>query len=167
MGSRSPAWFHEQWIQARTDRVALLVVDEIQKVENWSSAVKRVWDEQVRGGDVMDLVLLGSSSLAIGRDARLDAEEKGRAFELAVGAALLRLPGRVYYWRHGIHEVDYVYEWQKNVTAVEVKSGRRRRGRGLLEFEKQFPGSASVIITPENFVHLETLVSDPLCTTPQ
>lgn len=40
----------------------LLVVDEIQKIPNWSEAIKSLWDMQPRR---LRVVLLGSSSLQI------------------------------------------------------------------------------------------------------
>jgi hypothetical protein len=43
----------------------LLVVDDIQKVDNWSEEVKRYWDEDTRNKLNIKLVLLGSSRLLI------------------------------------------------------------------------------------------------------
>lgn len=315
---RPADWLRKQWIEARSTSKALLVVDEIQKVENWSAVVKEFWDAQVATDSAMDLLLLGSGSLTIqrglveslagryrlhrvfhwsweesedaygmdmeryllfggypgsyplisnpvdwlgyiresiveavigkdilgdarvkspalfrqcfdiicsypaqeisytkllgqlqergntdlvkhylelfegaflvkqlfkysgkkvlrrssspklmplcpalysvGLDAQLNDEERGRAFELAVGAALLRLPGRLFYWREGSAEVDFVYEYGKTVVAVEVKSGRKKSARGLSVFQARFPHAKSVIVTPENFLDLPRLV---------
>ncbi|WP_225876560.1 ATP-binding protein [Pedobacter psychrodurus] len=43
----------------------LLVIDEIQKIDNWSEIVKRLWDEDIRNGVNLKVVLLGSSRLLI------------------------------------------------------------------------------------------------------
>nr|WP_315420454.1 AAA family ATPase [uncultured Pedobacter sp.] len=43
----------------------LLVIDEIQKIDNWSEIVKRLWDEDMRNGVNLKVVLLGSSRLLI------------------------------------------------------------------------------------------------------
>lgn len=43
----------------------LLVVDEIQKIENWSEIVKQQWDKDTREGTNIKVVLLGSSSMLI------------------------------------------------------------------------------------------------------
>ena len=67
------AWLREAWSRARMalrgqsggNAEALLVVDEIQKVPNWSETVKREWDEDTRTGANVKVVLLGSSSLLI------------------------------------------------------------------------------------------------------
>jgi predicted AAA+ superfamily ATPase len=36
-----------------------------------------------------------------------NAEQLGRAFELAVGAELVQLPGQLFYWRERNDEVDF------------------------------------------------------------
>ncbi|RLJ74803.1 hypothetical protein BCL90_3146 [Pedobacter alluvionis] len=43
----------------------LLVIDEIQKIDNWSEIVKRLWDEDMRNGVNLKVILLGSSRLLI------------------------------------------------------------------------------------------------------
>ena len=65
-----------QWLQAvwETARVKLkisntkemvLVIDEIQKINNWSEIVKKLWDEDCKSGTNIKVILLGSSSLLI------------------------------------------------------------------------------------------------------
>lgn len=62
-------WIAQQWDLARMklakETPAILVMDEIQKISNWSIEVKRLWDEDTRGGSNLHVVLLGSSSLLI------------------------------------------------------------------------------------------------------
>jgi predicted AAA+ superfamily ATPase len=65
-------WLSQQWDLARMKtgtsqpwQEALLVVDEVQKVEGWSETVKRLWDEDSAAGLPLKLVLLGSSSLLV------------------------------------------------------------------------------------------------------
>jgi predicted AAA+ superfamily ATPase len=43
----------------------LLVIDEIQKIDNWSEIIKRLWDEDMRNGVNIKVILLGSSRLLI------------------------------------------------------------------------------------------------------
>lgn len=43
----------------------LLIIDEIQKIDNWSEIVKRLWDEDIRLGINLKLIILGSSRLLI------------------------------------------------------------------------------------------------------
>jgi hypothetical protein len=63
------AWLAENWRQARTlsGSHPLLVIDEIQKVDRWSEAVKMLHDEDVRKRRPLRVVLLGSSALLLQR----------------------------------------------------------------------------------------------------
>ncbi len=66
-------WLETQWEAARVLAAkagkggALLVLDEIQKVPNWSETVKRLWDEDTRFRRPLKVVLLGSAPLLIQR----------------------------------------------------------------------------------------------------
>jgi len=85
----------------------------------------------------------------------LNSEEKGRAFELIVGAQLHRTGMELFYWREGNYEVDFVLKRGKEIWGIEVKSGRKKWARGLEEFLKTFPLAKAVIITPENYSAFE------------
>jgi predicted AAA+ superfamily ATPase len=91
-------------------------------------------------------------SMATGVDVTSDPEQRGRAFELAVGAELVQQPGEVTYWRERQDEVDFIYRHRQQLYAIEVKSGRRKSSRGLEAFCRQTPQAQPVIITPENFL---------------
>lgn len=64
-------WLSNFWEGARikTDgqpgQDLLLVIDEIQKIDNWRETVKRLWDEDTLAGRNLKVILLGSSSLLI------------------------------------------------------------------------------------------------------
>lgn len=64
-----PIWIEQNWNKARQIEEkkgnALLVLDEIQKITNWSETVKRLWDEDVANKRQLKVVLSGSSSLTI------------------------------------------------------------------------------------------------------
>ncbi|MBI5047389.1 MAG: ATP-binding protein [Deltaproteobacteria bacterium] len=71
---KSAIWIEQQWeigrLQTRKGgkkREALLVLDEAQKVSNWSEIVKRLWDEDTANKTQLKVVLLGSSPLLIQR----------------------------------------------------------------------------------------------------
>src|SRR5258708_3117468 len=55
-------WLMLQWQTAFQEK-KLLVIDEIQKCENWSEIIKRLWDDSKRQKRHQPCVLLGSSSL--------------------------------------------------------------------------------------------------------
>ena len=58
-------WLEQEWQLALSKGSnTLLVVDEIQKIANWSETIKKLWDNsRLKGG--MKLLLLGSSSLVL------------------------------------------------------------------------------------------------------
>lgn len=60
-------WLDEQWqLALNKSHTCLLVIDEIQKVPNWSERIKSLWDGQkLNKNQLLKLVLLGSSSLKI------------------------------------------------------------------------------------------------------
>jgi predicted AAA+ superfamily ATPase len=62
-----PAWIESHWQAARAlpGRRVLLVLDEVQKVAGWSGVVKRLWDEELRRGGKVRVLLLGSSALLV------------------------------------------------------------------------------------------------------
>ena len=60
------SWIERQWQEARNlGAGTVLVLDEIQKVENWSEVIKKLWDEDRRQNRPLRVVLLGSSALAL------------------------------------------------------------------------------------------------------
>lgn len=66
-----PVWLEQQWEVARLKKqqresdAFLLVIDEIQKIRNWSHAVKNQWDQDSRNDINLKVVLLGSSRLLL------------------------------------------------------------------------------------------------------
>ena len=87
--------------------------------------------------------------LARGRD---DGAFWGRLCESAVGAHLhntIASDGTMSlrYWREGAHEVDFVLASGRDLVAIEVKSGRRRkRAAGLPAFKVSFPGAKGFVV---------------------
>jgi hypothetical protein len=67
---KSNSWLEQQWETARykikgENAEALLVLDEIQKLPNWSETVKRLWEEDSFNNVQLKVILLGSSPLLI------------------------------------------------------------------------------------------------------
>ena len=92
-------------------------------------------------------------SLVAGVSVATNAEQRGRAFELAVGAELMQQPGQLFYWRERNDEVDFVLQYPDRLYAIVVKSARKKSGRGLEAFCRQAPQALRVIVTPDNFAH--------------
>lgn len=68
----STTWIEQQWSMARAlahqhSDGAILVIDEVQKIDNWSERIKRLWDEDTSNKRLLKIVLLGSSSLLLHR----------------------------------------------------------------------------------------------------
>lgn len=85
---RGVEWIEQQWNAARRDARdaasgGVLILDEVQKIPDWSESVKRLWDEDTREGTLLRVVLLGSAPLLI-RD--------GLTESLAGRFEMLRLP---------------------------------------------------------------------------
>ena len=69
---RDRTWIEQQWdaarLKARESKAgALLVLDEVQKVSDWSTVVKLLWDTDTHVGVPLKVVLLGSAPLLIQR----------------------------------------------------------------------------------------------------
>ena len=63
-------WLRKIWSDARLQysqhkQELLLVIDEVQKIENWSEVIKKEWDLDTFNDVPIKLVILGSSSLLI------------------------------------------------------------------------------------------------------
>ena len=82
-------WISEMWSSARARMKAskasefLLVIDEVHKLDNWSEAIKKEWDEDTRNDINIKVVILGSSRLLL---------KDGLTESLAGRFELIRMP---------------------------------------------------------------------------
>jgi len=84
-------------------------------------------------------------------DALSDGPFWGRLVESAVGAHLANAQSagvcKVFYWREGNREVDFVVQAGRSLTAIEVKSGRARGTRvGMDAFSVMFKPTRKLLI---------------------
>ena len=102
-------WIHRVWEGARTTMILrgeterLLVIDEIQKIDNWSEVVKREWDADTHQHVNLKVVLLGSSRLLL---------KRGLTESLAGRFELIRLGHWSYKEMHdafGVALDEYIY----------------------------------------------------------
>jgi len=92
--STDRTWLLEQWqIAMALGNQTLLVIDEIQKVPNWSETLKALWD---KNPDTIKVVVLGSSSLQL---------QKGLTESLAGRFELIR----AYHW--SFHELKSAFKY--------------------------------------------------------
>ena len=120
-------WIHRIWEAARATMMIrgveeyLLVIDEVQKIENWSEMVKREWDTDTRNRLNLKVVLLGSSRLLL---------KKGLTESLAGRYELIRMP----HWSlqemrdaFGVTLDEYIYFGGYPGPAHMIKDERRWR----------------------------------------
>ena len=120
-------WIGEIWATARArmkaakDEEYLLVIDEVHKLDNWSEAVKKEWDDDTFNDLNMKVVILGSSRLLL---------KDGLTESLAGRYELIRMP----HWSYSeIHEAfgldidQYIYFGGYPGGAVYINDERRWR----------------------------------------
>ncbi len=120
-------WISEMWATARARMKAanapefLLVIDEVHKLDNWSEAVKKEWDEDVRNDINMKVVILGSSRLLL---------KDGLTESLAGRYELIRMPHWSYNEMREAFAMDldqYIYFGGYPGGAKYIKDERRWR----------------------------------------
>ncbi|MBR4650956.1 MAG: ATP-binding protein [Prevotella sp.] len=120
-------WIHRIWEASRTtmklrgENERVLVIDEVQKIDNWSEVVKREWDADTRNRVNLKVVLLGSSRLLL---------KKGLTESLAGRYELIRMP----HWSYremqdafGMSLDEYIYYGGYPGPAHMIKDERRWR----------------------------------------
>lgn len=102
-------WISEMWATARARMKAanspefLLVIDEVHKLDNWSEAVKKEWDDDTRNDVNIKVVILGSSRLLL---------KDGLTESLAGRYELIRMPHWSFNEMHEAFGLDldqYIY----------------------------------------------------------
>lgn len=78
------------------------------------------------------------------------ADVRGRYFEAAIGAELVKERANLYYWSAGDFEVDFVVEMRHQTYAVEVKSGRSKKAVSLGQFLQKYPEAIPIVIDSDN-----------------
>lgn len=98
-------WISDIWESARIaqklkkEKEHLLVIDEIQKLDNWSETVKKEWDKDSRENNNIKVVLLGSSRLLL---------KKGLTESLAGRFEIIRMG----HWAY--EEMQEAFGWDIN-----------------------------------------------------
>lgn len=120
-------WIGEMWETARARmKVAqtkefLLVIDEVHKIDNWSEAVKKEWDEDTFNDLNLKVVILGSSRLLL---------KDGLTESLAGRYELIRMPHWSFAEMHEAFDIDvdqYIYYGGYPGGAMYIKDERRWR----------------------------------------
>jgi len=73
VSAANSAWIAQQWeaarfqLRANAGEQGLLIIDEIQKIENWAEQVKAQWDQDTFNQTPLKVILLGSARLLLQR----------------------------------------------------------------------------------------------------
>lgn len=95
-------WISQIWNTVRTLKMAkeapeyLLIIDEIQKIDNWSEVVKKEWDNDTLNDANIKVILLGSSKLLL---------QKGLSESLAGRFEMIYMP----HW--SFPEMQSAFDW--------------------------------------------------------
>ena len=100
---------------------------------------------------VLNTALMTAVSGTTLAEARADREFWGRLVESAVGAHLANAAMRgecaLHYWRERNHEVDFVVQAGRRLTAIEVKSGRAPQAHpGTAAFVQAFKPKRTLLV---------------------
>lgn len=80
---------------------------------------------------------------------------RGRVLEAAVGAHLAQLPNtKLFYWRDGRDEVNFVIKSGSQVMGIEVKSGGKVSGSGVAAFRSHFKGARCITLAEPLVIQL-------------
>lgn len=128
----------------------------VQKIRQRSSSPKLL---------VLNTALLSAQSDISFGEAKHDREFWGRLVESAVGAHLVNsamsISAKLFYWREGAKEVDFILQQGKTITAIEVKSGRKRESiAGIHKFSKLYPAAKKILVGADG-IPLERFLQSP------
>jgi len=67
---RESGWIESQWdiCRLKTEggtRSVILIIDEVQKLPDWSESVKFLWDQDTQNNVPLKVIMLGSSPLLL------------------------------------------------------------------------------------------------------
>jgi len=114
--------------------------------------------------NVLNTALMSAGSGYTKAEAEADRSYRGRMVESAVGAHLQNTGHpecRLYYWRDGSDEVDFILERGRKLTAIEVKSGPTTKpASGLDAFTAAF-GACRKLLVGEGGIPLAEFLSYP------
>jgi uncharacterized protein len=116
---------------------------------------------------VHNTALIAATHPSVFSEIRQQPVEWGRIVESAVGAHLVnyaRQEGfRLYYWREGNDEVDFVIEQRGKTVAIEVKSGTKHGNLGGMDaFKKQFAPDKMLLVGSTGLPWQEFLTINPI-----
>ena len=114
--------------------------------------------------NVLNTALMSAFSDYTFDQARADRTQWRRMIESAVGAHLINsasLRTKVYYWRRGSFEVDFVLKRGPDIVGIEVGVLNRPRNPGGMNAFKDAFGQAATLLVGSDGIPLEGFLSEP------
>jgi hypothetical protein len=114
---------------------------------------------------VFNTSLLSAQQAFSFKDVQLEPKIWGRFVESAIGAHLINASVsdgiKVYYWREKNEEVDFILEKDKQLIALEVKSGKNTSSKGIAAFNKLYHPKKTFLVGGEGLTIEEFLTVPP------
>ncbi len=114
--------------------------------------------------NVLNTALMSAGSGYTKAEAKADRSYWGRLVESTIGAHLHNTGHpecQLYYWRDSPHEVDFVIERGKRLTAIEVKSGPASGHAGGLDVFAESFGKCRKLLVGEGGIPIAEFLSYP------
>jgi hypothetical protein len=90
----------------------------------------------------------------------------GRLVESAIGAHLINAcyldNMKLYYWREGNNEVDFILEKDKRLISIEVKSGKVSTSKGMTIFKNMYSPEKTLLVGGDGLTIEEFLLLSPV-----
>jgi predicted AAA+ superfamily ATPase len=115
---------------------------------------------------VHNTALISAQRNELFNEITMQPEQWGRIVESAIGAHLLNnsFSGgyKVFYWRDGNNEVDFVLEKRGKIIGLEVKSGNSDNPKGMTAFKKQCQPDKTIVVGKTGLPWAEFLKINPV-----
>lgn len=115
---------------------------------------------------IHNMALQSSLSSKTFDEMKTDFVSWGHVIESIVGTHLMSAFQKgaieLTYWRDGNDEVDFVIKKGDKVLGVEVKSGKKKTGKGLGAFKKAFPNANVILVGLSGIPWQEFIENDPV-----
>ena len=132
-------------------------ISGLQKYSGRKVSVKSSSPKWLTYNTSLNSVYLGEGLI----DIKNQPEKWGRRIEQAIGSYLLnqsRLSNfKLFYWREGNNEVDFVILKKTKLIAIEVKTGKAKFHSGLEKFKKNYKPYKTILISDDTLPWAEFL----------
>ncbi len=115
---------------------------------------------------VYNTALLSAQHLESFSEISEKPKEWGRIVESAIGAHLINYSitegFKVYYWRDGNNEVDFILQYNDKIIGLEIKSSLGNKTAGMANFKKKFNPHKILLIGEQGLPWQDFLTINPI-----